>query len=60
MTPHSKLMAVISILQKEILARDTSLVPDKLFGGGHMDTPALELAEQMLRELLPIVDLAER
>jgi hypothetical protein len=58
MTPHDKLMAAISIIQNEILARNTLLVPEKLFPNRHFDTLALEVAEQMLADLLPVIDLA--
>lgn len=59
MTPHDKLCAAISILQSEILARDTALVADKLFPNRHFTTGALEVAEQMLADLLPVLDASE-
>lgn len=56
LTPHQRLCAAISIIQREILARDSALIPEKMFGKASMADPALELANSLLVELLPDVE----
>jgi hypothetical protein len=53
MTPYNKMMAIMSILQNHILAKESELVPEKMFPTRRFDTSALELAERMCAEMLP-------
>ena len=53
LTIDDKLCIAISILQAKILANDTALKPDSMFGiTFNMPTPALEMAERLLVEVL--------
>jgi hypothetical protein len=54
-TPHDKLMIAISICQMSVMAEDSALVPEKMWGA-FIPTLALEHAVQMLIELLPVLD----
>jgi hypothetical protein len=54
-TPHDKLMIAISICQMSVMAEDSALVPEKMWGA-FIPTLALEHAVQMLIELLPVVE----
>ncbi|KAA8616257.1 hypothetical protein [Salipiger aestuarii] len=56
MTPHDKLIAAMSIIQSEILARDSKLVADKMFPRRHFETEGLEMAERLLSEVLDVAD----
>lgn len=60
MTPYHKLCAAISILQDHILAADSAYDPDKVFPHGRLATESLELAENLLGELLDVLERAER
>lgn len=53
MTDHDKLCAAIGIVQLHILASDSVLIPEKMFGLNYMPNAALELAEKLLVEVLP-------
>ncbi|EGJ21658.1 hypothetical protein RSWS8N_06230 [Cereibacter sphaeroides WS8N] len=55
--PYYKLCGAISIVQAHILASDTVLDPEKVFGTHHLPIDALELAARELADLLG--DLAE-
>lgn len=52
---ETRLFAAISILQNYIAGEDTVLVREKIFGGGNMPMPSLELCERLLSSL--VVDL---
>lgn len=56
MTPHDKLIAAMSIIQADILARDSACIPDKMFPTRYFETSALELAERMLADILPEIE----
>lgn len=58
MTSHDKVCAVISILQDRILAEDSAMDAQALFGQFRMPTAGLELAERLLTEVLD--DLLEK
>lgn len=59
LSPHDRLMCVISLLQNSIAAADTVLERDRLWGHYNMPSPALELAVEQLVELLPVLERAE-
>lgn len=52
-TSQQKLFAAVSIIQSHILAEDTALNADRLFGNYHMPMPALEVAERLLIDIAP-------
>ncbi|MAC77565.1 MAG: hypothetical protein CML66_05830 [Rhodobacteraceae bacterium] len=56
LTPNEKLCAAMSIIQAEILARDSLYIPEKMFQNRFFRTSGLELAEKLLAELLPELD----
>lgn len=56
MSPQNKLFAAISILQAYILAEDSLIYPDKVFGINHMPSPSLEMVERLLQDLIPALD----
>jgi len=47
-TPHDNLCAAIGLIQAQILAGDTDLVPEVMFGSYHFPRSALETAVAML------------
>lgn len=53
---HDRLMFAISVIQLEILARDTTLEPKALFGNFHLQSPALEEVERQLVSILGDVE----
>lgn len=53
MADIDKLCAAMSILQQQILAMDSILDPDTMFGSQHMPSVSLELALRLMSELLP-------
>lgn len=52
MTSMDKLCIAISIVQQNILAQDSALIPDRLFGPDYMRTGALEMAVRLMCECL--------
>ena len=52
MSPHDKLCVAISIIQTHILASDSALIPEKMFGAWHFETSGLEFANRLMVEVL--------
>lgn len=58
MNSHDKLCAAMAIMQAHILASDTTLNAEALFGLSHFETAGLELAERLLDDCLPDIERA--
>jgi len=59
-TPHDKVCTAISILQAHILAADSALIPEKIWGHQYMRALGLEQAVKLLIEVLDDVPDDER
>ena len=55
-----RICIAISLIQSAILARDTALLPDVMFGSAYMPSLTLEEAERLLRSVVDEVDVMER
>ncbi|MEP5224117.1 MAG: hypothetical protein ABJQ67_11010 [Marinobacter sp.] len=55
MTPHDKLMTAIGILQAKLMADDSALDADAMFGGFLMTERATMQAIDLLTDLLDVV-----
>ena len=55
MGSKEKLFTAISILQAHILAQDSALNAEVLFGINHLNSNGLEMAERLLQDL--VIDL---
>lgn len=56
MSDHDKLMTAISIVQAHILSLDSNLDGEFMFGKMHMRTTALELAANLMAEVIGRLD----
>ena len=56
MTTHQRVMAAISILQARMLADESPVSGEDVWGAFHLQTPSLELAIQLLIDTLPEVE----
>lgn len=53
---HDRVVFAISVMQLELMARDTALNPDVMFGNFHFQSTALEEAERQLVSILGDVE----
>ena len=53
---QDRVMFAISVIQLEILAKDTALNPEAMFGNFRLQLPALEEAERQLVSILGDVE----
>lgn len=58
MTSCEKLCVAIGIVQQNILAQDSPLIPEKLFGPDYMRTNALEMAVRLMCECIEDLEAA--
>lgn len=56
LSTHDKLIFAIGIIQDRILASDTGLSAEALFGGFRFDRSSLELCEHLLTSILGEVE----
>ncbi|MFV0293230.1 MAG: hypothetical protein ACK5II_08445 [Paracoccus sp. (in: a-proteobacteria)] len=56
MTAYGKTCTAISILQQHILAKDSALLPEKMFGDHYMPSLAIEQAVALLIDVLPDIE----
>lgn len=55
-TPHDNLCTAIGLIQSHILAGDSALVPEKMFGNFHFQQAGLEAAVAMLVAIIEDVE----
>ena len=55
-TAHDKFLAAIGILQILMMARDSALLPEKIWGGDYCADSALQQAIALLIEITPDVE----
>ncbi|MES2844858.1 MAG: hypothetical protein V4747_07520 [Pseudomonadota bacterium] len=53
---HDRLCSALGIIQTRIMADDSALIPEKMFGTSFMPSSALEEAERIIRSCLEHVE----